>query len=57
MFLPISFKLKGKVMDLRLSQPLKAESPILSTPEGNVTDVRLLHPEYLLLVDYQYYTF
>ena len=42
-------------MDLRLSQPLKAEYFILSTPEGNVTDVRLLQPSYLQPIITQYF--
>ena len=42
-------------MDLRLSQPLKAEHSILSTPEGNVTDVRLLQYLYLQPIITQYF--
>ena len=38
-------------------QPEKAQSPIEVTPEGMVKLVNLLQPLYLLLVDYQYYTF
>ena len=44
------------VIDVRLEQPENAEPPIAVTLGGMVIDVRLLHPEYLLLVDYQCYT-
>ena len=43
------------VMEVKL-QPLKQYSPKLVTELGMVTKVKLLQPEYLLLVDYQYYT-
>ena len=44
------------VTDVKLLHHEKAYSPILVTEFGIVTDVKLRQPEYLLLVDYQYYT-
>ena len=46
----------GIVIDVKLLQPWKATSPILVTEFGMVIDVKPEQPEYLLLVDYQYYT-
>ena len=46
----------GMVIDVKPLQPLKVYSSILFTAFGMVTDVKLLQSEYLLLVDYQYYT-
>ena len=45
-----------KVTAIRPVQFEKALSPMLVTLLGMVTDVRQLQSEYLLLVDYQYYT-
>ncbi len=47
----------GMIMETRHVHSVKAPSPILVTELGMVTDVRLLQAWYLLLVDYQYYTF
>ena len=43
-------------IEVREEQLAKAMSPILVTELGIVTEVRLVQPLYLLLVDYQYYT-
>ena len=45
------------VTELREEQPSKADHPMLVTELGIVIEVRELQPPYLLLVDYQYYTF
>lgn len=44
------------VTELREEQPLKADHPMLVTELGIVIEVRELQFQYLLLVDYQYYT-
>ena len=44
-------------MLLRLKLHMKQFSPNEVTDEGIMIDVKLLQSEYLLLVDYQYYTF
>ena len=44
------------VIEVKLLQPLKAPSPIEVTPTGMVIEVKLEQYQYLLLVDYQYYT-
>ena len=46
----------GMVIDVKPLQSQKARSPILVTEFPMVTDVKPLQSEYLLLVDYQYYT-
>ena len=43
-------------MLLRLKLHMKQFSPNEVTDEGIMIDVKLLQLEYLLLVDYQYYT-
>ena len=43
-------------MLLRLKLHMKQFSPNEVTDEGIMIDVKLLQPEYILLVDYQYYT-
>lgn len=43
-------------MLLRLKLHMKQFSPNEVTDEGIMIDVKLLQCEYLLLVDYQYYT-
>ena len=45
------------VMVVRELHEAKAPSSILVTEEGMFIEVRELQPPYLLLVDYQYYTF
>ena len=52
----ILFTELGIVIDVRLVQLEKAYPPILVKELGIVIDVRLEQLEYLLLVDYQYYT-
>ena len=42
-------------MLLRLKLHMKQFSPNEVTDEGIMIDVKLLQPEYLLSVDYQYY--
>ena len=44
------------MIDVKLLQPEKQYSPNEVTDEGILIDVKLLQSEYLLLVDYQYYT-
>ena len=44
-------------MLLRLKLHMKQFSPNEVTDEGILIDVKLLQSSYLLLVDYQYYTF
>jgi len=44
-------------IDESLWQQLKADLPIIEKPGGMFNDFRLSHSQYLLLVDYQYYTF
>ena len=44
------------VIDSREEQPEKQYLSKLVTEDGMVTDVREEQPEYLLLVDYQYFT-
>ena len=39
--LPIIVTLLGMLMEVRLEQPEKAESPILDKPKGKSTDVKL----------------
>ena len=48
--------LEGMVKLVKLLQPKNASSPIEVTPEEMVKLVKFLQKEYLLLVDYQYYT-
>ena len=43
-------------MDVREEQTAKQYSPKLVTEDGILMDVREEQPQYLLLVDYQYYT-
>ena len=50
-------KPEGNSMDERFVHPSKAPISNDVTPEGNSMDVRFVHLLYLLLVDYQYYTF
>ena len=45
------------VMEVKPLQPSKHAIPNEVTDEGIVMEVKPLHPPYLLLVDYQYYTF
>ena len=45
------------VIEVKLLQPEKHPVPKLVTDDGMVTEVKLLQSSYLLLVDYQYYTF
>ena len=49
--------LPSKYKEFRIKHPSKHSLPINLTEDGMVRDVRLLHMKYLLLVDYQYYTF
>ena len=53
---PISVTEFGIVMEVRLLQFAKACSSILVIELGIVIVLSPLHSEYLLLVDYQYYT-
>ena len=53
---PIEVTLEGMVKLVKPLQDPKAQSPIEVTPEGMVKLVNPLQGEYLLLVDYQYYT-
>ena len=46
----------GIVMDARLEQSEKTSASMIVTLFGIMTDARLEQYEYLLLVDYQYYT-
>ena len=48
--------LLGIVTEVKPEQPLKAKDPMLVTLLPIVTEVKLEQLEYLLLVDYQYYT-
>ena len=48
---------EGIMIDVKLLQPEKQYSPNEVTDEGILIDVKLLQSSYLLLVDYQYYTF
>ena len=47
----------GSVMLVKSEQPSKQELPKLVTELGMVMLVKLVQRKYLLLVDYQYYTF
>ena len=47
---------EGMVIVVKSQQLMKQNSPKDVTEEGMVIEVKLLQPEYLLLVDYQYYT-
>ena len=47
---------EGMVIEVKPEQLEKQLSPKLVTDDGMVIEVKLLHPLYLLLVDYQYYT-
>lgn len=47
---------EGIMIDVKLLQPEKQYSPNEVTDEEILIDVKLLQREYLLLVDYQYYT-
>ena len=47
----------GSVMLVKSEQPSKQELPKLVTEFGMVMLVKLVQRKYLLLVDYQYYTF
>ena len=49
--------LSGMVMEVRPEQPEKQRIPKLVTLSGMVMEVREEQQLYLLLVDYQYYTF
>ena len=53
---PISLIDSGISILVRLSQPKKACDSMHVTELGMITLFKLLQPEYLLLVDYQYYT-
>ena len=53
---PILVTLSGMMMFVRESQSEKARSSIPVTLSGILMLLRDLHSEYLLLVDYQYYT-
>ena len=44
------------VTEVNFGQYSKQFSPKLVTDDGIVTEVKLLQCQYLLLVDYQYYT-
>ena len=46
----------GIVTEVKLEQSMKAQNPILLTEFPIFKDIKFLQPEYLLLVDYQYYT-
>jgi len=46
----------GSIMDDSFLQSLKVYGFILTIEFGSSIEVRLLHPEYLLLVGNQYYT-
>ena len=48
---------EGIVIEVKPLQPSKQNSPNDVTDEGMVIEVKPLQPKYLLLVDYQYYTF
>ena len=54
---PIQVTPEGSVKLVKPLQPEKAYLPIEVTPEESVRLVKPLHYMYLLLVDYQYYTF
>ena len=54
---PIVVTLFGIFMLVRDLHTPKADSPIVVTPFGIFMLVREMQSEYLLLVDYQYYTF
>ena len=47
---------EGMVIEVKQSQFKKHSKPNEVTDEGMVIDVKPLQPEYLLSVDYQYYT-
>ena len=47
---------EGMVIEVKPLQLAKQFSPKDVTEEGISMEVKLLQPEYLLLVDYQYYT-
>ena len=44
------------LIEVKLLQLEKQYSPKLVTDDGMLIEAKLLHVEYLLLVDYQYYT-
>ena len=46
----------GMLIEVKLLHPKKQCSPKLVTDDGMVIEAKLLQSEYLLLVDYQYYT-
>ena len=46
----------GMVTDYKVSHLANAPLPMLVTESGMVTDCKDVQPQYLLLVDYQYYT-
>ena len=46
----------GMVTEVKLLHQEKQLLPKLVTDDGMVTDVRLVQSQYLLSVDYQYYT-
>ena len=54
--LPIPFKDLGNITDSNFSQFANAPSPMYITEYGISIDTNELHKQYLLLVDYQYYT-
>lgn len=53
---PIYLTVLGIEIMLSREQPSKQSSGKLVIPSGIVTVSKLLHCQYLLLVDYQYYT-
>ena len=54
---PMPVRVEGNVIEERAVQSEKADVPIPVIFSGIDICIRLLHPLYLLLVDYQYYTF
>ena len=55
-FSPKDVTEEGISMEVKLLQPEKQQPPKDVTEEGISMEVKLLQPEYLLFVDYQYYT-
>jgi len=47
---------EGRVIEVKPLQCQKQPSPNEVTEEGRVMEVKPLQPQYLLSVDYQYYT-
>ena len=56
-YLPIEVTPSGMVTEVKPEQNWKAPSPIEVTPSGMVIEVKPEQYLYLLLVDYQCYTF